>query len=208
MVKRCAISLLGILMTMQAIAGAGMPVDAPVAEPLIQSQIRQTVRAIVDVSAGGSEEVVLVRIERLHVLVDADRERLLLQIAAFLSVSKGTELSMGGALLLDHLAFTDEEKISTVLPQLDTTDRYLKKVLQQLLATIDRIQSGVPDFDPYLPALRERLSDPPLALIRYMYDLSPEVTVQTLRRVLPDGSYCESIDWPGEELLCGPFPRW
>jgi hypothetical protein len=84
MVKRCAISLLGILMTMQAIAGAGMPVDATVAEPLIQSQIRQTVRAIVDVSAGGSEEVVLVRIERLRALVDADRERLLLQIAVFL----------------------------------------------------------------------------------------------------------------------------
>jgi len=199
----CGIALLGLLLAFQTIVVAKTPVSDPVVDPPVQAQIQRTVRAIVDVAAGGSEAVVLDRIERLVALVDADRERLLLQITVFLSVSKGTELTMGGALLLDHLAFTDDEKIAVVSPQLETTDEPYKRMLHQLLASVDRDQRGVPDFDPYLPFLRERLDNPPLPLIRYMFELSPELTIRTLRRVKSDGGYCESIVWPDTESLCG-----
>lgn len=76
-----------------------------------------------------------------------------------------------------------------------------------MLSTVDRKTDSTPEFARYLAPLRERVDDPPLVLIRYMYGLSPELTIQTLRRVLPDGRYCESIDWSGAESLCDATPQ-
>ena len=109
---------------------------------------------------------------------------------------------MGGALLLRYLEFSDEEKLTAVVPYLETDDSELRRVLREILRTVDRPDGDEPDFAAYVTYLREVGDDPPLALIRYMYEVSPDRTRSALARVDDDGRFCDSIEWEGPESLC------
>jgi hypothetical protein len=153
------------------------------ADPVVSREIDRVVTAIVGAGAGEGTEEVLARIERLERAVDGDRERLLLELAAYLSTADGTEQAMGAALLLDHLRFSSEEIVRAVAPRIGTDDAPLERVYRELLATVDRPTAGEPDFAAYVIYLRSSRVDPPAPLIDYLYSIAPAAGLAALAEV-------------------------
>lgn len=143
----------------------------------VQAQLRRVAEAIV---AGTNDAAA--RIDRLTQLAPS-RAELLLEIAVFLRDARGTEEAMSGALVLEHLAFTNAETMAAVVPRLDTTDAALRRVLYDLLGTVDRPAGGEPEFGAYLTLLRG--DSPPPGLVRYLYAISPGAAVSAMRRAHP-----------------------
>lgn len=163
-------------------------------DPQVQDQIERVVGAVVDANQGGPAETVLELVDGLERLVGNDRGKLLMQLAWYLSSAQGTEQTMGAAVLLDSLAFTDEEKIRAIATHLETDSSALRKVLVDMLSTVDRPNGGQPDFAPYRRVLGEWGDDPPPGLIRYLYDVSPgEAFLSLLLVYLDDGPERRSL---------------
>jgi hypothetical protein len=165
-------------------AACGEPAPAALrADPEIQARIAGAAAAIVRQDPAAAE-----RFDDLRAAGEGDRIALLRNLALFLSEARGTEQSMAAALLVDRLEFTPDEKLDAVLPHLDAADTDLRRVLGELLGTIDRPDGGDPDFGPYESRLRGRRDDPPVALVRYMYEVSPEVALASLTRIHAAGA--------------------
>lgn len=178
-------SILAALMALACslpVTAAETPAAAPRVDTTIRALIEQTVVAIVrgdtDLNA---------RFEALRDPGIGDRQTVLLQIALYLEHSTGTEQSMAGALILQHLAFTPEEKLRTILPHLDAADPGLRRVFTELLGTIDRPEGGEPDFGFYETWLGKQRGSPPWALIRYLYEVSPDAALASMERVYGAG---------------------
>ena len=150
---------------------------APARDADVQAQMQQVVEAVV-----GSTGDVAARIDSLAEM-SGSRDTLLVQIALFLRDADGTEEAMTGAVMLRHLRFNDDEKIATVIPHLETGDAGLRRVLYDLLGTIDRPSGGEPDFGPYLPLLCGDF--PPPGLVRYVYAVSPPVALRAMNAANP-----------------------
>ncbi|MFQ5670029.1 MAG: hypothetical protein ACE5HD_05860 [Acidobacteriota bacterium] len=86
----------------------------------------------------------------------------------------------GAALLPDHLAFTSGEKLAAALPYLSTSDHEQRKVLFDLLSTIDRARGDGVDFTFYAAALKEGQPEPLAPLIAYMYAVAPGEALRTV----------------------------
>ena len=155
-------------------------------DPQVQDQIERVVAAVVEANQGGPADAVLELVDGLERLVGDDREKLLMQLAWYLSRAQGTEQTMGAAVLIDSLAFTDEEKIRAIAPHLENDNAELRKVLVDMLSTVDRPNGGQPDFAPYRRVLGEWGDDPPPGLIRYLYDVSPGEAFLSLLLVYQD----------------------
>ena len=156
--------------------------ERPRADAGVQERIAQTVDAVVreDPAAGES-------FEALRQLAMQRRREVLLQMALYLSKSTGTERSMAGALVLQRLEFTPNEKIDVALANLEVEDPALHRVLIEVLGTIDRNQDGQPDFGVYEARLRKDRLSPPPELVRYIYETSPDAAVRVMDRVFGSG---------------------
>jgi hypothetical protein len=155
-----------------ALSLAASTAAEPVRDPQVQARLEGIVEAVV-----ASAPDVADRIDHLDAAAPS-REELLLQIALFLSDAGGTEEAMTGAIVLHRLAFTPDEKIAAIVPQLGTDDEPLLRVLDDLLSTVDRPEGGAPDFAPYLPRLRGEA--PPEGLLRYLYTVDPGRAVDAM----------------------------
>lgn len=147
----------------------------------LRPAITRAAEAIVRQDAGAEEQ--------MRALREAGKDRrteMLKEIAAFLSDSNSTEQSMAGALILNRLEFTADEKIDVALAGLPTAAPPLRRVLTDLLSTVDRPEGAEPDFAVYESRLRK--PGPPPALIRYLYDVSPEAAVGIMERVFGAGA--------------------
>jgi len=144
----------------------------------IQGTIEQAVDAVVRQDVGAGE-----RFQALRQLALGRRDEVLLQLALYLSLSTGTERSMAGALILQRLEFTPEEKLDVALPNLASADPALRGVLTELLGTIDRAEGGEPDFRLYEARIMKGRLSPPPALIRYIYEVSPDAALRSMERV-------------------------
>jgi len=180
-IGRCiAVSLSGltVLLSLCAMSALAATQARPPLDAGIQERIEQAVAAVVrqDDSAGE-------HFQALRQLAMGRRDEVLLQLVLYLSVSMGTERSMAGALILQRLEFTLEEKLDVALPNLESDDPSLRRVLTELLGTIDRAEGGEPDFRLYeARIMKDRLSPPP-ALIRYIYEVSPDAALRSMERV-------------------------
>jgi len=151
---------------------------APVAgDAEVQAQLRRVVEAIVGTTGDAAA-----RLDRLAEMAPS-RTDLLLEIAIFLRDAPGTEEAMSAALVLDQLAFTNAEKIAAAVPHLDTPDAGLRRVLYDLLGTVDRPTGGEPEFGAYLSLLGG--DSPAPGLVRYLYAISPGAAVDAMRRAHP-----------------------
>ena len=90
---------------------------------------------------------------------------------------------MAAALLLPQLSFAPREMIETLVPQLDSTRPTLRRVLTEMLGTIDRHEGGEADFRVYESWLAARGGAPPSSLVRYLYTVSPDEALLSMRRV-------------------------
>ena len=176
---------LGMGLALLALAGqipATAPPESFASDGAVQQQIDGVVSAIVRVNEGGDRSGLPDQISRLEGLARS-RDRLLLELAWYLSQSHGTEQSMGAAVLIDHLNFSADEKIAAVVPQLDSSGGPWLRSLTELLSTVDRPRGEGPDFTPYEPLLSQAAGGPPEGLVRYMYDVSPGDALSALAQV-------------------------
>jgi hypothetical protein len=153
----------------------------PERDPEIQDRIAAVVTAVVE-----EPDAIDERVQDLRLTAADRREALLVQLALFLSDSSGTEDAMTGALLVRALEFTPEEKLSAVLPHLEAEPAALRKVLAEILGTIDRPDGGMPDFEFYEQWLWQHGRETAAGLIRYMYRVSPGEAVNSMTRVFSD----------------------
>jgi len=160
-----------------AATGAARGAAGAAGDSDVQAQLRRVVEAIVGATGDAAA-----RLDRLTEMAPS-RGELLMEIAIFLRGAHGTEEAMGAALVLDQLGFTNEEKIAAVVPHLDTPDAALRRVLYDLLGTVDRLAGGEPDFSPYRALLAG--DSPPPGLIRYMYASSPAAAVAAMSLAHP-----------------------
>jgi len=174
----CATAALCLALTATGVARGGPPVAADAPNADIQAQLRLVVEAIVG-TTGDAEA----RLDRLAEVAPS-RVDLLMEIAVFLRDAHGTEEAMGGALVLDQLAFGDAEKVAAIVPHLDTPDPALRRVLYDLLGTVDRGSGGEPEFGAYLTLLGG--DSPPSELVRYLYATSPRAALDAMRRAHPE----------------------
>lgn len=175
--SKATIALLAGLVFCSMALGA---VPSPERDDAIQARITDVVTAMVQ--DGTSQE----QVEALRQAADGRREALLVQLALFLGDSESTEESMVGALLVQALEFTPEEKLTAVLPYLETEPASLRTVLAEILGTIDRPDGGTPDFAFYEQWLGQHGREPNAALIRYMYQVSPGMALAGMTRVFGD----------------------
>jgi len=175
-----ALATAGGLLLAAVLAPASACAAAPMGSDL-RPAITRAAEAIVRQDAGAEEQ--------MRALREAGKDRrteMLKEIAAFLSDSNSTEQSMAGALILNRLEFTADEKIDVALAGLPTAAPPLRRVLTDLLSTVDRPEGAEPDFAVYESRLRK--PGPPPALIRYLYDVSPEAAVGIMERVFGAGA--------------------
>jgi hypothetical protein len=150
----------------------------PAADPRSQAAIAEAVSAV-----ARQEPEASARLESLRALGRDARGPLLLQLAIFLRDATGTEQSMAGALVFHELRFTPREKLDAIVPGLDAAGPEMRRVLTEMLSTVDRPQGGEPDFRVYEETIRARGDSPPEGLILYMCGVSPEATLESLERV-------------------------
>lgn len=159
------------------------------ADPPMQERIQATVSAIVK-----EDPAVQDRFEDLRALAGTDRHSLLLQLALYLERSDSTEESMGGALILDRLEFTPDEKLDAVLPHLAEAEPGIRRVFTEILGTIDRPDGEEPDFSLYEDRLDKDRRPPARELIRYMYEVSPAAALGSMSRVYGEGNARQSAE--------------
>lgn len=175
-------AILIALLTGGVLCSAALGVTpSPERDPEIQARIDAVVRAVVD-----EPDAVEERVQDLRHAPAGGREGLLVQLALFLADSDGTEEAMVGALLVQALEFTPEEKLAAVLPHLEADSASLRKVLSEILGTIDRPEGGTPDFELYEQWLWQHGREPGAALIRYMYRVSAGAALESMTRVFGD----------------------
>jgi hypothetical protein len=147
-------------------------------DPRMQAAIEETVSAIAHQEGTASESIA-----SLQTLAAGHRETLLLQLALYLETADGTERSMAGAMLLRQLAFTPREMIETLVPHLEGARPALRRVITEMLGTIDRREGGETDFHVYESWLAGRGGLPPASLVRYLYEVSPDEALLCMRHV-------------------------
>jgi len=207
-VGRALLAALVALASVQLAAAGGVQATGPRIDTHIQGLIERTVIAIVHNDADLPSHFEALRDPGL------EKETVLLQLALYLERSTGTEQSMGGALILQHLEFTPEEKIRTIVPHLDAAGPRLRHVFTDLLGTIDRPEGGKPDFRLYEPYLAKVKESPPWAFIRYLYEVSPDAALASMERLYSGGpAHAESATGNLDELrrlltARGPGTEW
>jgi len=159
-------------------ADEGPPAASLRADLRIQGLIDQAVVAIVR-----GDEDLTARCDALRQPGAGERGGLLLQLALYLENADGTERSMAGALIVRHLSFTPEEKLQTIIPHMDTVGPGLRRVFTELLGTIDGREGGEPDFRFYEARILKEKDAPPPALIRYLYEVSPDAALASMERI-------------------------
>jgi len=182
--------LTGLVVCSTALGAA----PSPERDDAIQARITDVVTAMVQ--DGNTRE----QVEALRQAADGRREALLMQLALFLSDSESTEEAMVGALLVHALEFTPDEKLTAVLPYLEAEPASLRRVLAEILGTIDRPEDGTPDFAFYEQWLRQHGRGPNAALIGYMYRVSPGTALASMTRVFGGGG-TEAADPAGVATL-------
>jgi hypothetical protein len=172
MMKRAIIALLALLLLVApATAGEGLEPDAEVQERLAEIVAAVVARVETTALVDGLREL------------QPDREAMLQQLALFLAASTSTEESMTGAAVLHDFDFTTDEKLRAVVPHLDVADPALRKVLEEILSTVDRPDGGEPDFGAYEEYLRSTPGQRPDGLILYMYRVAPVAAVESMHRI-------------------------
>lgn len=169
--SRATIALLTGLLVCSLAFGATSALER---DTEIQAKISAVVAAVTE-----QPDTVEARVQELQHAADGRREAVLVQLALFLSDSDSTEEAMVGASLLHGLGFTAQEKLDAVLPHLETEPASLRKVMAEILGTVD--------IGFYEQVIGEQGRERYAALIRYLYRTSPPAALAAMTRVFGDG---------------------
>jgi hypothetical protein len=131
-------------------------------------------------------------LDQLKRSVGGDQKALLQQLTYYLSQTPDERQAYGMLAILHFLKPAMSDILSAILPVIDTPNTKLRNAVYYFLAYIAEGGGGKSfDYSAFDPVLRERKHNPPLGLIRFMYEArelgnSPVLAATTLSHVYVD----------------------
>lgn len=157
--------------------------EAP--EPGVLEQIESTVAKLKDVT---NRATGLRLVRELEAAV-TNEAVLIQQLVMYRRFKVDSEWRGYGAWgITANLAAPKPNQIRALLPLLADRDTEIQKLTADTLKNLDKSKGNAQavDFSQYESILREDYTNPPLALVRYLYERKPEAAVLTLARVYSD----------------------
>jgi hypothetical protein len=146
-------------------------------EAAIQAQIRRTITA-------GSEQIFQQELEKLRLMDAKSCTRLVPQLILYSQTATNMLDGMTCRMIMGRLGLSTPQILGALLPYLDSQDQKVRHELRNQLMDLDKSASGAPpDFSLYETIIDGSRTNPPLALIRYMYEQSPSRALMSMSRV-------------------------
>jgi len=174
-------ALLGALLSAASCgrsAAASEPTPAPAITPVARIQ-----SAIADAAGAHNEEELTFALRELAKLGGPGNRDLVPQLVVFGLAQRDARAALVPGVIRLRLGITDAQLVEALLPYLQTTDREQRTLLYNWLGGIDSAAAAQRDFTLYRTVIAARPNDPPLGLVRYMYETDPDTAVATLAEV-------------------------
>jgi hypothetical protein len=105
------------------------------------------------------------------------------QLVLYSSQQTDTRAAMAPGVIRERLGISHRELVEALLPLLSTKEPRVRVQLDNWLAGVDGGGDGWRDFTTFGIVLASRADDPPLGLVRYMYDADPDAAAATLAEI-------------------------
>ena len=123
-----------------------------------------------------------------------DKTALMQQVICYFRYGANTEDRGYGAMILFNKLDVDKTaRVKAALSCLDIQDAELRKIAVDILGTVDAPNGEKPDYSVYEELLRGSATNPPQALVRYMYQKAPDVALSTLAKVYLDKGQAKAL---------------
>ncbi len=149
----------------------------------IQTRIDRVIRSVMDEKTG--RPGIVAAIDKELVDIATKRPEDLVRQLLYYCENEDSERAQHAMHLLYSLRIPESSIALAVLPYLETTHPGLRNEIESLLRTVegaDRMESRL-DFSHYLVGIRLNPDNPPLALIRRMYQRSPSSALLAMSQV-------------------------
>lgn len=154
-----------------ATAGAALASD-----PRMQAAIERAASAKTD-------EEFAAEVRALAALGGPNFRDLVPQLVVFALQQRDTRAAMTPAVIRTRLGITDAQLVEALLPYLDTPDPQQRAQLRNWLRAVDTATGDRRDFRIYQTIVAARRDDPPLGLVRYMYDTDADAALAALAEI-------------------------
>jgi hypothetical protein len=157
---------IALLLGCRAYAVEATPAAAIAPDPRIQAAISR-------VAGAKSEEALAEQMRALVALSGPNYRDLIPQLVVFSMQQHDARDALVPGVLRQRLGITDAQLVEALLPYLSTTDAAQRAQLYNWLGAVDGLTGERRDFRVYAAIISARRSDPPLGLVRYMYESDP-----------------------------------
>jgi hypothetical protein len=139
--------------------------------------------AIARAAGAHTDEELAAQVRALAALGGPNFRDLVPQLVVFALQQRDTRAAMAPAVIRARLGITDAQLVEAVLPHLETPDPRQRAQLRNWLGAVDAANGKPRDFRVYQTIIGGRRDEPPLGLVRYMYDTDADVAVTTLAAI-------------------------
>jgi len=157
-------------------AGDSTPARSITSDERIQTAIERAARAQTD-------DELAAELRALGALGGPNHRDLLPQLVVFTIQQHDTRAALIPGVIRERLAITDTQLVEALLPYLETPDPQQRAQLRNWLGGIDTASGDTHDFTLYRTIIAARRDDPPLGLVRYMYETDADTAALTLADV-------------------------
>jgi len=139
--------------------------------------------ALEETAHSQSAEQLAAALQQLTAMGGPDYRDLIPQLVIFAMQPRDARTALLPGVVRGRLGITDAQFVDGLLPYLETPDRQQRAQMYNWLGGIDTADSQGREFGLYRTVIAARRDDPPLGLVRYMYDTDASVAVTTLAEV-------------------------
>ena len=162
--------------TQHAVAGAATPAASITSDPRMQAAIERAAGA-------HSEDELNTEMRALAALAGPNFRDLVPQLVVFTLRQQDTRAAMTPAVIRARLGITDAQLVEALLPYLETPDAQQRAQLRNWLGAVDAAHGEPRDFGVYRTIVAGHRDDPPLGLVRYMYETDADGAVTSLAEI-------------------------
>jgi hypothetical protein len=170
------LTLGALLCAAVACATDATPAPSIIADARMQAAIERAARA-------QTEDEFAAQVRALAALGGANYRELIPQLVVYLLQQRDTRAASVPGAIRARLGISDIQLVEGLLPYLETSDSGQRAQLENWLGGIDSSHGESRDFSVYRRVIAARREDPPLGLVRYMYDAAADAAVATLAEV-------------------------
>jgi hypothetical protein len=155
-----------LLCTASASGASATPAASITPQPRVHAAIESAANS-------RNEEELAERMRALVAVSGPEYRDLVPQLVLYSLEQRDARHAMVPAVLRERLAITDAQLVAALLPYLSTPDDRQRKQMYDWLTAVDGVEGSKGeshDFSLYQSIIASRRADPPLGLVRYMYE--------------------------------------